>query len=219
MANGGSEFLVSSTPYAYDNHLSLWAITNTASLQGANPSMLLTQAFVTTLEYYLPQSGVPQKTGPLTLGVGMAEEYLDAGYFSDSRVLSTMYSGGRLFVTLASAVLDANNNAAAGGLYSVFSPTLRNGVLSAASPVKQGYLAATNNQILRPSIAVNPQGKGAITFTLVGNDYFPSSAFVSIDLTAATPSAIQMWLLARPLRTAFPGTALCRPAPLVAATE
>jgi hypothetical protein len=124
--------------------------------------------------------------------LGSRLETIDAGYFSDSRVLSVAYSGGRLFVTLASAVLDTNNNQVAGGLYVVFAPTLRNGVLGATPPNKQGYLSATNNHILRPAIAVNSQGRGAIAFTLVGPDYYPSAAFVSIDISSSAPSAIQI---------------------------
>ncbi len=191
LASGGVEFFVSSYAVGFDNNLALWALSNTASLQNATPTMLLTRTTVSTLLHTLPPGGVVQRSGPLTLGSQL--ELIDAGFFSDSRVLSTSYSGGRLFVTLASAVADANNNQVAGGLYVVFSPTLRNGVLSATPPVKQGYLAATNNHILRPAISVNPQGRGAIAFTLVGPDYYPTAAFVSIDInTTAPPSAIQI---------------------------
>jgi hypothetical protein len=191
LASGGVEFFVSSYAVGYDNNLALWALSNTASLQNANPTMLLTRTTVSTLLHTLPPGGVAQRPGTLTLGNAL--ELIDAGYFSDSRVLSTSYSGGRLFVTLASSVADANNNQVAGGLYVVFAPTLRNGVLSATPPVKQGYLAATNNHILRPAISVNPQGRGAIAFTLVGPDYYPTAAFVSIDInTSAPPSAIQI---------------------------
>jgi hypothetical protein len=191
LASGGVEFFVSSYAVGFDNNLALWALSNTASLQNASPTMLLTRTTVSTLLHVLPPAGVTQRSGTLTLGSTL--ELIDAGYFSDSRVLSTSYSGGRLFVTLASAVADANNNQVAGGLYVVFAPTLRNGVLSATPPVKQGYLAATNNHILRPAISVNAQGRGAIAFTLVGPDYYPTAAFVSIDInTAAPPSAIQI---------------------------
>ena len=190
LASGGVEFFVSSYPVGYDNNLALWSLSNTASLQ-TNPNMLLTRTTVATLAHVVPPYGVPQRPGTLTLGSML--EFLDADYFSDSRVLSTSYSGGRLFVTLASAVTDANNNQVAGGLYVVFAPTLRGGVLSATPPTKQGYLAATNNHILRPAISVNSQGRGAIAFTLVGPDYYPSAAFVSIDITtSAPPSAIQI---------------------------
>ncbi len=190
LASGGVEFLVSSYSVGFDSNLALWALTNTASLQGASPSLLLTRTTVPTLSHTVPPNSVSQRSGPLTLGLTL--ESIDAGFFSDSRVISAVYSGGRLFVTLASAVLDANNNQVVGGLYVVFAPTLRNGVLSATPPSKQGYLSATNNHILRPAIAVNSLGRGAIAFTLVGPDYYPSAAFVSIDITSSAPSAIQI---------------------------
>jgi hypothetical protein len=189
LASGGVQFFVSSYPVGYDNNLALWALSNTASLQSA-PNLLLTRTTVSTLAHVLPPYGVSQRSGTLTLGTTL--ELLDAGYFSDSRVLSASYSGGRLFVTLASTVLDANNNQVAGCLYVVFAPTFRGGVLGATLPDKQGYLAATNNHILRPAIAVNSKGRGAIAFTLVGPDYYPSAAFVSIDITASAPLAIQI---------------------------
>jgi hypothetical protein len=189
LASGGVQFFVSSYPVGSDNNLALWALSNTASLQGA-PNLLMTQTTVSTLSYSLPPSGVSQRSGTLTLGTTL--ELLDAGYFSDSRVLSASYAAGRLFVTLASTVLEANNNPVSGGLYVVFAPTFRGGVLGATSPEKQGYLAAINNHILRPAIAVNRLGRGAIAFTLVGPDYYPSAAFVSIDITASAPSAIQI---------------------------
>lgn len=190
LASGGVEFFVSSYPSGYDSNLAVWALTNTASLQSPNPNLLLIETTVPTLAHYAPQYGVPQRSGPLTLGTTL--EALDAGYYSDSRVISTMYSGGRLFATLASEVLDANSNPVVGCLYVVFAPTFRGGVLGATLPSKQGYLTATNNHILRPAVAVDPQGRGAIAFTLVGPDYYPSAAFVSIDTTAAAPSAIQV---------------------------
>jgi hypothetical protein len=190
LASGGVEFFVSSYPVGFDNNLALWALSNTASLQSPTPNLLLTQTTIPTLAHVPPPGQVPQRSGPLTLGTSL--EQIDAGFFSDSRVLSATYAGGRLYVTLASAVFDSLGNNAAGGLYVVFSPTLRGSVLSATAPIKQGYLAATGNHILRPSVSVNASGHGAIAFTLVGNDYYPSAAFVNIDLTPSTPSAIQV---------------------------
>lgn len=200
LASGGVEFFVSSQPGGADNtytygqnvgtgQVALWAMSNTASLQSF-PAPLLIQTTINSPGYLQPQSAVPQKPGPLTLGTSLEE--LDAGYFSDSRVQSVVYSGGRLFVTLASEIYDANGNPAVGAVYFAFSPTLRNGLLSATAPVKQGYLSVTNEHILRPAIAVNPLGQGVIAFTLTGPDYYPSAAYVSIDLTAATPSVMQI---------------------------
>jgi hypothetical protein len=190
LASGGLEFFVSSYSVGFDNNLAVWALSNTASLQGTNPSLLLTQITIPTLPHVPPPGIAQQRSGHLTLGSTL--EYLDAGYFSDSRVLSVSYSGGRLFVSLASAVFDQLGNDVAGGLYVIMSPTVRNGILATSSPIKQGYLAATGNNILRPAIAVNPLGRGSIAFTLVGPDYYPSAAFVSIDTTSAAPSSIQI---------------------------
>jgi hypothetical protein len=42
----------------------------------------------------------------------------------------------------------------------------------------QGYVAAGNENVLFPSIAVNGIGVGAMAFTLSGPDFFPSAAYV-----------------------------------------
>jgi hypothetical protein len=116
--------------------------------------------------------------------------YIDGG---DTRVLSVSYSGGRLYATLDTQVIDETGRRSVGSAYVVFSPAFRNGTLSAAA-LRQGYVAARNNHLLRPAIAVNSQGRGAIAFTLVGPDYYPSVAFVSFD-SFSTGSVVQ---LARP---------------------
>jgi hypothetical protein len=56
---------------------------------------------------------------------------------------------------------------------------------------RQGYIQVNGNHLLRPAIAVNPQGKGAIVVTLVGQDYYPSAAFVPID-SVSTSSTLQV---------------------------
>jgi hypothetical protein len=46
---------------------------------------------------------------------------------------------------------------------------------------QQGYVAVANNNVTYPAIAVNGSGRGAMAFTLVGADHYPSAAFVSMD--------------------------------------
>ena len=193
IADGGVEFFVSSQSQLSEyNQLAIWALSNTASIQSANPSLLLTQSTVTILPYTYPGIAT-QRPGPLPYGSSLFPPgvlaFIDGG--SDSRILSTEYAGGRLFVTLATQVTDLNAKSLVGGEYAIISPTLRSGVL-AGLVVKQGYLAATGEHILRPAVAVNPQGQGAIGFTLAGPDYFPSAAYVNIDLTPNMPSVIQI---------------------------
>jgi len=194
IANGGVEFFVSSqSSFATDNNLALWALSNTASLQNTSASLLLTQTTVGTLTYNYPDVAT-QRPGPLPYGSSLMPpgslEYIDGGL--DSRILSLSYAGGRLFATLATQLTNEIGHSVVGGAYVVLSPTLRSGIL-AGSVVKQGYLLANNNNhVLRPAIAVNAQGRGAIAFTLVGPDYFPSSAFVNIDTSVSAPSVIQI---------------------------
>jgi hypothetical protein len=46
---------------------------------------------------------------------------------------------------------------------------------------KQGYLALANNNLTYPAIAIGANGKGAIAFTVVGEDYYPSAGYATID--------------------------------------
>jgi hypothetical protein len=191
--NGGLEYFVSSLSNSGSGtSLAVWAMTNTSSLTTSNPSLSLLQITVPTLSYTVPNP-VSQKPGPLPYGSTfpafqqVSEAHLDGG---DTRVLSLSYAGGRLYATLATAVTDENGTPLVGGAYFILSPTFR-GTTLAAPVLRQGYLLVKNNNLLRSAIAVNAQGRGAVVFTLVGPDYFPSAAFVPID-TFSTGSAIQL---------------------------
>jgi hypothetical protein len=191
VANGGVEFFLSTqAAFSSDSSVALWAMTNTSSMATASPNLLLTKTLITSLSYIYPDVAT-QRPGPLAYGSTLTPPgvpaFLDG---SDSRMLSVVYSGGRLFLTFASQVIDENNRSVVGGAYMILSPTLRAGVLT-ASVLRQGYLVVKGNHLLRPAVAVNPQGKGAIAFTLVGPDYFPSAAFVSID-AQTTGSTVQV---------------------------
>jgi predicted pyridoxine 5'-phosphate oxidase superfamily flavin-nucleotide-binding protein len=47
------------------------------------------------------------------------------------------------------------------------------------------------NHVLRPAIAVNSKGRGAIAITLTGADWFPTAALIPFE-TSTTPAAIQI---------------------------
>jgi len=46
---------------------------------------------------------------------------------------------------------------------------------------KQGYIALANNNLTMPAIAMTTSGKGAIAFTVIGEDYYPSAGYATID--------------------------------------
>lgn len=192
LGNGGLEYFVSSRAnFAQDNNMAVWAMYNTSSLGTTNPNLSLTRIDITTLTYAYPDVA-RQRPGPLPYGSKLFPPngilaYLDGG---DTRIQSLSYAFGRLYASLATQVTDSNQRSLVGGAYVVFSPVFRGGTL--AAPIfRQAYLTAANNSILRPAIAINAQGRGAIAFTLVGPDYFPSAALIPID-TSATASAIQV---------------------------
>jgi hypothetical protein len=191
LASGGVEFFVSSqASSSVDNNLAVWAMGNTGSLGSGSPNLSLTRTTVPVLTYTFPDVAT-QRPGPLPYGSSLFPpgtlSFLDGG---DPRVLSVSYSGGRIYATLATQVRDESGRLLVGGAYVIMSPSLRSGVLM-SSVLRQGYLMVSNNHVLRPSIAVNAQGRGAIAFTLSGPDYYPSLAFVPID-TFSTGAAVQV---------------------------
>lgn len=52
----------------------------------------------------------------------------------------------------------------------------------------QGYVAVDGENVLFPSIAVNRSGRGAMSFTLSGPDFFPSAAYVRFASSRAVGS-------------------------------
>ena len=58
------------------------------------------------------------------------------------------------------------------------------GALS-ATITRQGYLSVNGNSVLYPAVAVNGSGAAAIGLTLVGQDYYPSAAYVRLPAAGA----------------------------------
>jgi hypothetical protein len=208
VAQGGIEYFAS-TIGDEGNQLAIWAMTGTSTLGTSNPSPVLYMTVVPTISYLLYGS-VPQpncatavdqtKCETLAQQVGGNTEYLD-GF--DTRVQSLSYAGGRLYLTFQTGLYDQNANYLQGAIYAVISPTFR-GTGLAAQVLNQGTLTVTGNHLLRPSLAVNAQGVGAIGVTLVGTNigvgscglsplgcYFPSAAYIPFQFNVV-PSTIQI---------------------------
>lgn len=190
-ARGGVQFFLSTQSLGFgDNRFGLWALTNTASLN-TTPDLTLMQTVVPGLPYTFPDLAV-QRPGPLPYGSTLFPPgqlaFIHGG--RDSRVLSLVYAAGRLYAAFGTEAIDKNGKRLVAGAWAVLFPSLRG--LELAAPVwRSGYLMVTNNNVLRPAVAVTAQGQGAIAFTLLGPDYFPSAAYVPItDFTPGTTSRI-----------------------------
>ncbi len=184
LQNGGVEYFVSSQVANSDNAMAIYAMSNTSSLATATPNLTLTETLVQTLAYSSPPVATQPQGGPIPQGASLGFTFprpVDGG---DTRLQSVIYSGGRLYVTLGTQVIDSSNQLLAGGAYVVISIANRGGQIT-ASALRQGYLLVNGNHLLRPAIAVDAQGRGAIVVTLVGPSYFPSAAMVPFSAFAA----------------------------------
>lgn len=189
VASGGVQYFISTQSRATsDNKMAIFALSNTASLGTANPSMTLTQIQVQTFTYTVPDVAT-QRPGPTPYGTSLRAglSFIDGG---DTRIQGVTYAGGRLFATLATAVNDETGRPVVGGGFAIFSPSFRNGTL-AAPVLRQGIFAVRGNHLLRSAIAMNAQGRGAIAATLVGPDHFPSAVYLPIE-TFSGPTSVRL---------------------------
>ncbi len=180
LANGGVEFFVSSQfVFNTESSLAVWALTNTSSLNHTPAALGLQMVVVNTQAYNFPSQAVAQKDGFRPLGASLGEplETLDPG---DFRVQTAVYSGGALWASLGSEVTDGNGDQRMAAAYFDLSPAIVGGTLS-ATLTTQGVVFETGTNLLRPAIAINTPGNGAMEFTLVGPNDYPSSAFVPIN--------------------------------------
>jgi hypothetical protein len=170
-----------------DNRIAAWALTNTSSLNTAAPQLTLTSVVVGSQVYGQPPDA-EQKPGPTPLadflragGLGKpVVEHLPLIAGNDDRMQQAVYAGGKLWSALNTVVKTENGPTRIGIAYFVVAPSWSGSTFSALL-VRGGYVSVNRNSVLFPAIGVNAQGKGAMTFTLVGEDYFPSAAYVLID--------------------------------------
>jgi hypothetical protein len=179
-AAGGTEYFLNSFfTGRLENRIVLWAMTNTASLAKARPSVNLTNAVLDTQVYGLPPAA-EQRPGPTPLGdtVNGKLEFLDAG---DDRMQQVVFANGILWSALATPVKTGNSPVTAGVAWFAVTPSVSTGSAS-GTIAGQGYISVSHGSLIYPAIAVNARGNATAVFTLVAPDFFPSAAYASLDL-------------------------------------
>ena len=188
--NGGTEYFVSSYDIgsATNSKVSVWAMTDTDTLDAAAGIPSFTTVAVSTETYVLPIFA-SQKAGPIPLGksMGQPEGTLDA---DDQRMQQVVYENGNLWASVGTA-LQVGANTVDGAAYFVIKPSWHKGALN-ASVVQQGYVATANDNLIYPAIGVSENGNGAMVFTLTGPDYFPSAAYIPITLSGVAADGIRL---------------------------
>lgn len=183
-----TEFLLSTPDITslLTNRLALWAVTGTSSLKNASPSLSLKVTILGSEIYGVPPNS-QQKDGPTPLGtviipsLGGKTEKLELLTTDDHRMQQLVFADGRLWSAVSTPVAFPDTSPIQTGIaFFILSPTISGGSLT-GSLVNQGYVSLVGESIMYPAIGVNSAGKGVMTFSLAGVDFFPSAAYTSID--------------------------------------
>ena len=92
----------------------------------------------------------------------------------------TWYVNGTLWGASGTAVW-VDGQLKAGIAWFAVSPKINGAGMVQGQVKNQGYIALAGNNLTMPAIALNTGGKGAIAFTVMGDDYYPSAGYVTID--------------------------------------
>jgi len=196
-SQGGTEYFLAAfdceipdcsvDPESVENTIELFSVTNTSSIRSANPDLRLFSKLLDSEKYAQPKPQ-EQKDGyhPLGEALGFPTPEVEA---NDARMNQVVYAAGRLW----------------GGVNTLLNPGPRDGiawfqVIPQSHPnsvsgtiANQGYVASrdTDQYLSFPSIGVNNRGKGVIAYSLMGEDFHPSSAWTGIT-TAGTEGAVSV---------------------------
>jgi len=220
---GGTEYFLSSNAADEATHpkagtggnytssqIVLWALTNTASLNTATPSVSLSNQILGVGGYALPpkanQPGsgtapginTPQgrcindTTTSTVAGMGcwrllfVAEpahnEVISKLDSNDTRMQQVMYANGKVWGALDTAVTLGGTNQAGVAWY-ILKPDISTGSVTAKVALT-GTAGVEGKDIVYPAIGVTASGRGVVAVTLVGPTNFPSAAYASIDAQA-----------------------------------
>jgi hypothetical protein len=187
--NNGTEFMSSALEFGHknvtlDDRIAVWALTNTRSLTTTSPNVRLSQATLTSQVYGFPPNMV-QKDGPTPLGDSVKQkEALVAS--NDDRMEVAVWHGGQLWSALNTVVKTDQTGTKAGIAWFRTTPAVSTAGQVSGSVTQQGYIAASRNNVAFPAIGVGTTGKVVISYSLVGPDFFPSSAYSVITSSGAS---------------------------------
>ena len=172
--------------------ITLWALSNTSSLDSPDPELKLRHRVVNTLPYQIPPPST-QRPGDLPLGECLNMEPCISAFGAppspqglsvvdslDGRMLGTWFADGDLWFSLGTAV-EVGGQDQAGILYGAIEPLFNQGKLRGKVEAQE-YLAVNGNNLIMPSVGVDANGHGYLAFTLVGPDHFPSAAVAKVSL-------------------------------------
>ena len=187
----GTEYLVSTFHNVLDDRLAVWALTNTASLETMTPSLTLVNGVIDSESYGTPPA-TDQKSGPTPLRdliasaqspFGTFKNHLDLIADNDDRLQQVTFAAGKLWTSVPTVVKSQQGPVRAGAAWFILTPSVGPAQVS-ATVFNQGYVAIDSphqDSVMFPAVGVNAAGKAAISFSVVGEDFFPSAAYALLD--------------------------------------
>ena len=180
--------------------LLVWALTTTDTLLtngGAVPDLSVTPV---TVPLYKTPPPSNQKSGPTPLKdclndttcapniLGNADpfaESLSPLDSNDTRMQQVTFANGLLWGALDTGLI-VGGAEMAGIEWFTIHPSVSPASVLSASLSNSGYLGVAGNNLTYPAIGVTKAGNAAMGFTLVGNDNFPSAAYVTLSSATGT---------------------------------
>ena len=204
-SNGGTQYFLSGrnvfTEDGTSDSIAVWKMTNTASLNTPTPTAALDLSLLAVSTYAVPPRAKQKSGGPRPLSDCIADLTVyssPASIFTPpgtcaNRIAGTTshnnatfgsidttagmgqvtYANGKLWGALNTAVLVDGQNRV-GIAYYVINP-------HAMTLDLQGQAGIAGTDLIYPALGVTASGRGVVSFTLTGDDDYPSAAYAAID--------------------------------------
>ncbi len=199
IAGDGSE---TGNPTGTARRIGIWALTNTATLNTPSPDPRITSRLIKSETYVFPPKS-DQKTGdipladcindtttPTLFGPGCwqlffvdepaHDEVESTPDSNDTRMQQVWYANGRIWGSTDTSV-NVDGDLKAGIAWFQVDPKINGAGKVDGKVRREGYIALANNNLTYPAIAIAPNGEGAIAFSILGEDYYPSAGYVTIE--------------------------------------
>ncbi len=158
----------------------VWALRGTQTLNGAHPDVHLSHDLVPS-EPYAPPVAARQKPGPRPLGTSR-DKPLPKVSVNDDRMQQVIYTGGMLTSSLNTGAGPAGTATKSAVAWFMVRPT--DGAAGVTATMeRQGYVAVAGASLAYPAIGLDATGNGAMVFSLIGQDFWPSAAYAAFDRT------------------------------------
>jgi len=200
IAGDGSE---TGNPTKTANKIGVWALSNTRSLRSSSPALRISSRLTKSEAYVFPPTS-DQKPGPTPLRACLNDTKLPTPLgpgcwqllfapsaepphnqvqsrpdSNDTRMQQTWYVNGTLWGAADTAVR-VGGKVKAGIAWFAVRPKVGHSGTVRGHVQKQGYIALRNNNLSYPALALTRKGQGAIAFTVMGRDFYPSAGYVRI---------------------------------------